>query len=516
MKTIHKLARPKLPETPKLKVAAYARVSTASDEQLSSLKTQITHYENYIQKNDQWEYVGVYYDEGISGTKTDKRDGLHRLINDAEHGKIDLILTKSISRFSRNTVDCLNLVRKLTEIGVTMIFEKENINTSDMESELLLSILSSLAESESYSHSENMKWANRKRMAKGNYKGVPPYGYCRKGIDFHLVPDEAKVVEQIFQWTLNGLSMHQIASKMNVANITTKRGVKWQASGVSIILHNIVYTGTMLFQRYFNDEQFKKRKNNGELPMYRIDNNHPAIVSMEEYERVQEIIRIRATSKGNTKDGKNTNRYAFSKKVLCDKCGNSYKRIHTYWKGNTRKVQWGCKGHLKDKESCDALSITDEQLKIAYLTMLNKLIFAHKVVLEPLLKQQSNAAELERVLDEISNKASEIDEKLEVLASLNASGIVSAKTSFEEHNKLQLELKKLQEKQQNLINSANGKSVQRIELEELYRFTRRSNMLTEWEESLFSRFADQVFVYNRQEVGFKLKCGLILKERLPE
>ena len=148
--------------------------------------------------------------------------------------------------------------------------------------------------------------------------------------------------------------------------------------------------------------------------------------------------------------------------------------------------------------------------------MLNKLIFAHKVVLEPLLKQQSNAAELERALDEMSNKASEIDEKLEVLASLNASGIVSAKTSFEEHNKLQLELKKLQEKQQNLINSANGKSVQRIELEELYRFTKRSNMLTEWEELLFPRFADQVIVYNRQEVGFKLKCWLILKERLPE
>lgn len=515
MKTIHKLARPQLPEPPKLKVAAYARASTSSNEQLASLQTQITHYENHIQNNDQWEYVGVYYDEGTSGTKVEKRDGLHRLIKDAELRKIDLILTKSISRFSRNTVDCLNLVRKLTDIGVTIFFEKENINTGDMESELLLSILSSLAESESYSHSENMKWANRKRMAKGIFKTVPPYGYQRKGADFYLIPDEAKVIEQIFKWALEGVSAYQVAKRLNEKNIFTRKGSKWQDSGINNILHNIVYTGTMIHQRYFNDDQFRKKKNNGELPMYRIDNNHPPIISWEDYERVQELITLRANAKGTSKGSqKYSQRYVFTKRIICDKCGCNYKRVHIAGKGNTKVVKWSCTGHLKNKDGCDALPITDESLKTAYLTMLNKLILGHTIVLEPLINTPVEGKASKQELEKLSIEITKIDEKLEVLASLNASGVVSTKTALEEQGRLQMELNKLQEKQHKIMESVNGTSTQRIQLEQLHQFTKRSEMLTEWDEDLFLRFAELIVVYSRQEVSFELKCGLLLKERL--
>ncbi|HFM6339610.1 TPA: recombinase family protein [Enterococcus faecium] len=517
MKTIHKLARPELPEASKLKVAAYARVSTSSNEQLASLQTQITHYENHIKNHEQWDYVGVYYDEGISGTKTVKRDGLKRLIKDAELGKIDLILTKSISRFSRNTVDCLNLVRQLTDIGVTIFFEKENINTGDMESELLLSILSSLAESESYSHSENLKWAIRNRMSKGKFKAYPPYGYKRKGYDFHIVAAEAKVVKQMFQWALDGISTGMIAKRLNDGKQFTKRGANWQATSVRSILKNEVYTGTLTMQQTFVDDQYKRRINKGELPMYQIKNNHEPIVSKEDYDRVQELIRRKAEAKGNTGDGKKyTKRYAFSGNIICDKCGSKFKRVHTYWKGNTKKVQWKCTGHLKNKDSCNALPITDEDLKVAYLTMLNKLIFGHKLVLEPFMKSLNKAGANQEGLEVLADEIDKIQEKLEVLASLTASSILSTKVSLEEQSKLQQERAVAQEKQRLIIESVNGKSTQQIELEALYKFARMAEMLTDWDEDLFKKFTNSITVYNRQEVGFELKCGLLLKERLPE
>ena len=189
----------------KIRVAAYCRVSTASDEQLISLEAQKAHYEDYIKSNDEWEYAGLYYDEGITGTKKECRDGLLSLVDACEKGMVDLVITKSISRFSRNTTDCLELVRKLLDLKVTVIFEKENINTGAMESELMLSILSSLAESESVSISENSKWSVQKRFQNGTFIiSYPPYGYKNENGEMVIVPEQAEVVKQIFADTLAG------------------------------------------------------------------------------------------------------------------------------------------------------------------------------------------------------------------------------------------------------------------------------------------------------------------------
>lgn len=199
MKRITKIGTTATVETKKTRVAAYCRVSTSSDEQLISLDAQKLHYEDYIQSNDDWEYAGLYYDEGITGTKAEVRDGLQALLRDCEDGKIDLIITKSISRFSRNTTDCLEMVRRLVELGVFIFFEKENINTGSMESELMLSILSSLAESESVSISENSKWSIRRRYQNGTFIiSYPPYGYANIDGEMRIVPEEAEVVKRIF------------------------------------------------------------------------------------------------------------------------------------------------------------------------------------------------------------------------------------------------------------------------------------------------------------------------------
>ena len=227
MKRITKIDASVTAEMKKTKVAAYCRVSTASDEQLISLDAQKLHYEYYIQSNDDWEYAGLYYDEGITGTKAEVRDGLQALLRDCEDGKIDLIITKSISRFSRNTTDCLEMVKRLVELGVFIFFEKENINTGSMESELMLSILSSLAESESVSISENEKWGIRKRFQNGTFIiSYPPYGYANVNGEMVIDPEEAKVIKRIFAECLAGKGTYTIAKDLNADNIPTRKNGK--------------------------------------------------------------------------------------------------------------------------------------------------------------------------------------------------------------------------------------------------------------------------------------------------
>ena len=228
----------------KIRVAAYCRVSTDSDAQLESLEAQKTHYENYITSRDDWEFAGLYYDEGITGTKKDKRPELLRLIDDCKAGKVDFVITKSISRFSRNTTDCLELVRKLLALHIPIYFEKENINTGSMESELFLAILSSMAEGESVSISENSKWSIQKRFESGTYKvSYPPYGYDWDGEQMVINPEQAAVVKEIFASLLSGKGTHAIADDLNRRGIPTKRNGHWTATTIRGMLSNEKYVG---------------------------------------------------------------------------------------------------------------------------------------------------------------------------------------------------------------------------------------------------------------------------------
>ena len=221
----------------KLRVVAYCRVSTASDEQKASLNTQKTHYETYIRSNPEWEYAGLYYDQGISGTSQNGRNGLLAMISDCEKRKIDLVLTKSISRFARNTTDCIEITRKLLRFGVRILFEKENIDTGSMESELMLSILGSLAESESVSISENEKWSVRKRFENDTYViSVPPYGYKNENGRMVIVQEQAAIVKEIFADILSGKTSSQIAEKLNGQGIVTVRGGRWRAERITELI----------------------------------------------------------------------------------------------------------------------------------------------------------------------------------------------------------------------------------------------------------------------------------------
>ena len=276
-----------LTDTPlyKLRVAAYARVSTDSDEQFTSYEAQIDYYTQYIQRNQEWTFVKVYTDEGISGTNTKHRAGFNEMIEDALAGKIDLIVTKSVSRFARNTVDSLVTIRKLKEKGVQVYFEKENIYTFDGKGELLLTIMSSLAQEESRSISENVTWGQRKRFADG--KVNLPYkqflGY-RKGADGfpEVVPEEAVIVRRIYTRFMEGLTPGAIAKELTADGIPTpSRKQRWQTSTVESILQNEKYKGAALLQKCFTvDFLTKKRKvNEGEVPQYYVEHSHEPIIT---------------------------------------------------------------------------------------------------------------------------------------------------------------------------------------------------------------------------------------------
>lgn len=327
----------------KTRVAAYCRVSTASDEQLISLDTQKAHYEDYIKSNSEWEYAGVFFDEGITGTKKECRDGLNSLIDSCEKGLVDLVITKSISRFSRNTTDCLELVRKLMALNVTVIFEKENINTDTMESELMLSILSSLAESESVSISENNKWSIQKRFQNGTYIiSYPPYGYENIGGEMIVVPEQAEIVKNIFEDTLGGKSTHVIAKELNDSGVTSKKGGKWTPGAINAVIRNEKFTGDVIFQKTYTDSQFGRHTNDGELNQYLCENHHEPIVSHEIFDKANEVLNQRGREKGNgERTERYQNRYGFSGRIRCGECGGVFKR-RIHYKPSGSYIAWCC------------------------------------------------------------------------------------------------------------------------------------------------------------------------------
>ena len=369
-------------EVRKLRVAAYARVSTNLEEQLTSYEAQVDYYTRYIQAKEEWDFVEVYTDEGISATNTKKRDGFNRMVADALAGKIDLIITKSISRFARNTVDTLTTVRKLKEKGIEVFFEKENIRTLDGKGELLITIMSSLAQEESRSISENVTWGQRKRFADG--KVSLPYGHFlgyQKGPDNlpEIVEEEAVIVRLIYRMFLYGKSPSAIASHLTDEGIPTPGGkAVWRAKVIENILTNEKYKGDALLQkRYTVDFLTKKQKvNEGEVPQYYVANSHPAIIEPEIFDLVQYELKRRK------KDGRWTSStYPFSGKIICGECGGIYGS--KVWHSNTpnRTMVWQCNEKHRGQH-CKTPHLTDADIQNAFLAAFNKILGNREEIME--------------------------------------------------------------------------------------------------------------------------------------
>ena len=342
MKTVKKIeiTRPVLPT--RKKVAAYARVSMESDRMMHSLSTQVSYYNVLIQSNPEWEFAGVYADNFISGTSTEKRTEFQRMLADCEAGKIDIVLTKSISRFARNTVDLLETVRHLKELGIEIQFEKEHINSLSDDGELMLSLLASFAQEESRNISENARWAIQKRFEKGIPNGhFRVYGYRWEGDDLVPVPEEAAIVKRIYQNFLDGKSRLETERELAAEGITTRDGCRWVDSNIKSVLSNITYTGNLLLQKEFIEDPVtkKRRKNKGQLPQYFVENTHEPIIDMETFQYVQdEMARRRELG---ALANKSLNITCFTGKIKCGFCGKSF--MH-----NTRKNRGSGIGTAKE------------------------------------------------------------------------------------------------------------------------------------------------------------------------
>lgn len=493
----------------KTRVAAYCRVSTASDEQKASLDTQKMHYETYIRSNPEWEYAGLYYDEGVSGTSQNGRSGLLALISDCEKRKIDLVLTKSISRFARNTTDCIEITRKLLSFGVRILFEKENIDTGSMESELMLSILGSLAESESVSISENEKWSVRKRFENDTYIiSAPPYGYKNENGRMVIVPEQAEVVKRIFADILSGKTPSQIADELNRQGIFTARSGKWRGERITELIANEKYVGDALFQKTYTDSSFTRHRNHGVCNQYLITEHHEPIVSHEVFDRANEIIKLRRKGKCDTK--KYQNRYGFSGKIICGECGSVFKRRIHYTVSDSYTA-WCCKKHLQNITACSMKYVADDSLKSAFLIMINKLIFARKYVLTPLLRKLQREGRNKR-LKEYDDLISQNIESQQILLRLSSSGMIDDNIYTQESTRLKNEFDRLQ-KEKSLI-SAENREEKITELEKLIKFTGENSRIGEYSDSLFLEFVDHIKIVSRHEAEFHLKCGLVLTEEL--
>ena len=419
------------------------------------------------------------------------------------------MLTKSISRFARNTTDCIEITRKLLSFGVRILFEKENIDTGSMESELMLSILGSLAESESVSISENEKWSVRKRFENDTYIiSAPPYGYKNENGRMVIVPEQAEVVKRIFADILSGKTPSQIADELNRQGIFTARSGKWRGERITELIANEKYVGDALFQKTYTDSSFTRHRNHGVCNQYLITEHHEPIVSHEVFDRANEIIKLRRKGKCDTK--KYQNRYGFSGKIICGECGSVFKRRIHYTVSDSYTA-WCCKKHLQNITACSMKYVADDSLKAAFLIMINKLIFARKYVLTSLLRKLQREGRNKR-LKEYDDLISQNIESQQILLRLSSSGMIDDNIYTQESTRLKNEFDRLQ-KEESLI-SAENREEKITELEKLIKFTGENSRIGEYSDSLFLEFVDHIKIVSRHEAEFHLKCGLVLTEEL--
>ena len=422
--TLRQFSATPINEQRKRRTAGYARVSTDSEEQFTSYEAQVDYYTNFIKSRDDWEFVDVYTDEGISATNTKKREGFKQMIEDALAGKIDLIVTKSVRRFARNTVDSLTTVRQLKEKGIEIYFEKENIWTLDSKGELLITIMSSLAQEESRSISENVTWGQRKRFADG--KVTVPFGHFLgydRGEDGNLILNEkeAVIVRRIFGLFLEGYSPYRIAKMLTEEGILSPgKKPKWNAATVKRMLQNEKYKGDALLQKsYTTDFLTKKKKiNEGEIPQYYVKNNHEAIIDPAVFDMVQ--IEMESRNPGpNRRSGVNI----FSSRIKCSECSSWYGSKVWHSTSKYRRTIYQCNHKYNDKNHCQTPHLDEETIKTLFVSAVNKLLSDKGEILgnfELIKVTVFDTTDLEKEQSQLQNELEIVAEMIQQAISENA------------------------------------------------------------------------------------------------
>lgn len=503
-----------------LRVAAYCRVSTEEEEQQSSYEAQCNYYTDKIMSNPDWTMVDIYADEGITGTSTKKREDFKRMIRHCRQKKIDLILTKSISRFARNTVDCLNYIRALKELGIAVYFEKENINTMSSDSELIITLMGAFAQSESESISANIKWGKREAMREGKpiIQYTTLYGY-KKGEDGNpvIIPEQAEVVREIYRRFLAGQSLRMILNAITQDEIPYYPGKEWRVGNIRGILTNEKYCGDVLMQKSFIADCISKKnvRNTGQLPMYLIRNNHEGIVSRDTFNAVQaELARRNAgksPSKKNAPTGKTSyaSKYALSERLVCGECGTLYRRC-TWTMNGEKRIVWRCVSRLDyGKKYChQSPTMYEDRLQSAIMAAINSVMSPK----ETLVGQITDAIQQEILtlpdstltMGEIKRRIQELEEEFGILLTYeNANEIHSIRFSeiAEEMRQLKQQREELSNQLRNNVQAFNRLQNATIALD------KANHHMTEWSEETIRQLVHTVKVISANHIKVYLYDG---------
>ena len=491
-------------EKPKLRVAAYCRVSTDSDEQATSYETQIEHYTSYINGHPDWTLAGIFADDGISGTNTKKREEFNRMVDECMAGNIDMVITKSISRFARNTLDCLKYIRQLKEKSIPVYFEKENINSMDSKGEVMLTIMASLAQQESQSLSQNVKLGLQYRYQQGEIQinCARFLGYT-KDENKHLVivPEEAEIIKRIYREYLEGASMLKIARGLEADAILNGAGKeRWHTSNINQILRNEKYIGDALLQKtYTVDFLTKKRvKNNGIVPQYYVEGSHEAIIPREVFMQVQEeLVRRRIVhTSPNGKTRTFSSNHCFAQIVICGNCGEVFRRVH--WNNRGKKsIVWRCVSRLENTGLfCDARTVLESTIEQVLVTAINNTLSGKDTFL-PTLKD--NIATV--LIRENDQTLAGIDKRLEELQT----ELLKLATSNADYDKVGDEIHRLRNQKQKLqVENVNRDELKKRMADMSTFLKKQTTALTEYDEQLVRRLIEKVTVYeDKFTVEFK-------------
>lgn len=497
----------------KRRVAGYARVSTDHDDQVTSYAAQVDYYTNYVKERNDWEFVGIYTDEGISATNTRHRDGFKRMVRDAMDGKIDLIVTKSVSRFARNTVDSLTTVRKLKDKGIEIYFEKENIWTLDAKGELLITIMSSLAQEESRSISENVTWGHRKRFADGKVSvGFSHFlGYDR-GPDGDLVvnKEQARTVKLIYRLFLDGYTFHSIAKELTARGLETPAGKKqWRQETVKSILTNEKYKGDALLQKRFTVNFLTKemKENEGEVPQYYVENNHEAIISPQVFDWVQDEIKRR-------REGRK--RYSgvsiFSSKIKCGQCGGWYGAKVWHSTDKYRRTIYRCND--KFKNHCTAPHLTEEEIKAIFVKAVNQLISNKAEILGnvTLLKERlTDTGALEKERDRISTDLKLLADKVQQLIAENARVAQNQDDYDRNYNELVGRYDAAKKQYDKACETIQYRKARSRQMDSFIKELREQQLIEKFDERLWGSLVDFITVYSKENIRVTFKDGTEIK-----
>ena len=502
--------------TRKKKVCAYCRVSTDMEEQRTSYLSQINHYSEFIQKNKEWEFAGVYADEGITGTQIKKRDEFIRMIDDCKSGLIDIIIAKSISRFARNTVDTLNTVRMLRNLDIDVYFEKENIHTLNMDSEMFLTLYSAFAQAESESTSMNVKLGYKAKMKRGEPCGtIACYGFDwnKNTKEMSINEKEAQVIKKIFKLYLNGNGSTVIARKLTEEDIQAPGGGKiWHPGSIKDILRNVKYVGDLCGQRFFVEDPISHKllKNRGQKPMYYASGHHKAIIDKETFDKVQEIYNSRSIKVKNGKQycEKFSLRYTFSSMIYCQHCGKTFVRRITKYKNKDgvvhEHVYWVCSANLMNKQgSCSkAVSIRDEEIKSLFVSLFNK--FLNQTRNDDLIKKIKDIISKdtsEEKIKSINKKIDNCKERIAKLIDLNINTNLDNDVFTTKNNELNQELIELEASKNDILNSKIHIQKEEKRLKTIEKELSRTKTIYRFDDDVFKKLISKVIMGDYDEEG---------------